>query len=252
MSRSAQESVDMILERYTKTKAAVFASKITNTYSRLGRTYTPPKYGKNSGRANTVIFPIYATTTSVSGEVYRVCQGVMIRGPNHARVPTDRISFITIEMMHHKDSDYYKEFIQKGTFVTTSNGTKLCIRINSISRGDPNFLIFINNSLFVACNMVGEIVLNDPRLPANASISESVNGFCELYGDWINARVVEGIMMATTGGAQEEGMFAQLRKLFMIVLNMKRGQDTFCWNVESLCEKTNECVINRPFCLFNE
>lgn len=122
-------------------------------------------------------------------------------------------------------------------------------RVNSISRGDPNHLIFVNNSLFVACNLVGEIILTDKNLSANSNLEDSVEKFCGMFKEWINARVVEGILMASLGGAQEEGFFAQLRKFFMILMGMARQKDIFSWNIKDLCTEMNECLIDRPLAM---
>lgn len=92
MAETSQRCVNSILSEFVKTHAAVFASKITNTYSRLGRAYAPPSYGRNAGRANTIVMPIYATMYNEEGNKERLVSGILIRGPNHARVPTDRIN----------------------------------------------------------------------------------------------------------------------------------------------------------------
>lgn len=46
MARAAQLSINKVMSQFVRTKAAVYSSKLTNFYSRLGRSYAPPQYGK--------------------------------------------------------------------------------------------------------------------------------------------------------------------------------------------------------------
>lgn len=123
------------------------------------------------------------------------------------------------------------------------------IRNNSIARNDANYLTFANNSLFVTSNLIGELILNHPDLNQSMRMEDEVKRFCNMYGEWIAQRITEGVMMAATGGSQEEGFFAQLRKIYMILLCVKRGEVAGCWDYKNLCVKTNECLIDRPLCM---
>lgn len=157
-----------MIQNFCESNASIFSSKITNTYLRLGRSYVPPKYNKNLGRANTVIFPIYATTEDLEEVKYQICSGMLVRGPNHARIPTDRINFLTIELLHRKEGLKYIPYIKNVRYIETSTRAKLLIRTIAICRSDPNYLIFINDALFVACKLVGELIISDPNIPASS------------------------------------------------------------------------------------
>lgn len=80
-------------------------------------------------------------------------------------------------------------------------------------------------------------------------LCNEVTQFCRIHSRWIRARVVEGVMMAAIGGAQEKGFFAQLRKIFMIMVAKRRGRPALSWDISFLCDKLNECIINRPLAM---
>lgn len=86
MSRAAQLAVHHIMNIYNGTNCAMFASKLINTYSRLGGSYLPKGSSKSNDRSALVIFPIYSTCYR-DGAPMRSVSGLLIRGPHHARHP---------------------------------------------------------------------------------------------------------------------------------------------------------------------
>nr|UVF62195.1 MAG: polymerase PA [Bat faecal associated orthomyxo-like virus 1] len=248
MSRVARRAVTTSLGYYAKKNSSVFASKLVNFYSRLGRNYTPSQNPQNKTRKNIVIFPIYATLHKADGGIVRLISGVCLRGPMHAKRTTDKISIVTIELLN--DDEYYHDKIHKAKVIVTDKGFKICMRINSIERSDPNFLIFVNNSLLVAVNLLGELVLNNPLLKHDADLLSEISTWEKKYQKWLHSRVVEALVMAAIGGSQEEGYFAQYRKIFMCLLAIRRKEKCFGWDIEGLCKKTNECMINSPLPMY--
>nr|QMP82299.1 polymerase PA [Hemipteran orthomyxo-related virus OKIAV188] len=244
MSLVAKRAISNALQFYSKRHTSVFASKLVNFYSRLGKNYTPANNPNNKTRKNIVIFPIYATMYDENGETFRLLSGVCLRGPMHARKTTDKIAIVTIELLNN--DPYYHDKIHKGKVFKTDLDIDLCMRVNSIERNDPNYLIFVNNSLLVAMNLLGELVLNNPTLPHDADLLQEISRWENRYQEWLHSRVVEGVLMAATGRSQEEGFYAQYRKIFMCLLAIKRKEKCFGWDIEGLCNKTNECIIDSP------
>lgn len=50
MANVSQDCVNQIINNYKGCWASIFASKVTNTYSRLGRSYAPTSFSKQAGR----------------------------------------------------------------------------------------------------------------------------------------------------------------------------------------------------------
>lgn len=98
MAKMANEASQAIITDYNDTKLSLFASKLVNTYSRLGRSYTTPNSTRTSKTASVSVMPIYATIGTSVVRVKRLVQGLLVRSPNHARVTTDRISYLSVEM----------------------------------------------------------------------------------------------------------------------------------------------------------
>nr|QNS31064.1 PA-like protein [Insect orthomyxo-like virus 1] len=244
VGKIAQGCVDSVMDVYTNTELSVFASKITNFYTRLGRNYSPNAMFGQAYRDNTVVFPINSTQYKPDKTKVRCISGICIRGPSHAKKPTDKINFITVEILATND-EYYHDKIHKSRLIKTATGLLLCYRANSLERDDPNHLIFINNACFMTCNLVGEILLTKPGRK-NRDFQNEVQMFVNTYQHWIRERLCESILMACLGRSQEEGYFAQLRKIYMLLVAIRRRKRAQNWDIEKLCEKTNECLIDGP------
>lgn len=103
----AEEMTSEMLKEILSTNSAIMSSKYTNMFSRIGGSYGGHGTQTNKSRDSIAIFPIYATLRRPlePETVTRICTGLMIRGPIHAKSPTDRIPIITIETLpNNRDS----------------------------------------------------------------------------------------------------------------------------------------------------
>lgn len=81
---------------------------------------------KNFYNTNTTIVATYKKQRSEGiavPDTGRLVSGVLLRGPNHSRKPTDRISFLTIEFL--KANNITEEFIEYLPTANSSGKTKL-------------------------------------------------------------------------------------------------------------------------------
>jgi len=58
--------------------------------------------------------------------------------------------------------------------------------------------------------------------------------------------MAEGVIIAMLGNSQDEGIFGQVRKVFMMMVTWKRERKVVSWDVESFGKKCNECIIDSP------
>nr|QED21503.1 PA [Lestrade virus] len=253
LSKICEESCSEFLKEVLVTNSAVYSAKLTNVYSRLGGAYLDrAKKGESSLNTRRVaIFPIYATAYDISGNstdkaCHRLTSGIVIRGPNHARNMTDKINIITIEFLHKRpDVEEFCKFFNKA-IVYRGLTSFLVIRQNAVRKADPTFLMFTQNSLFVPFNLVGELTLGNPNAPSNMNPSTEINAFVADNAKWLTERFTEGVLSAAIGNSNDEGYFAGLRKLFMVVLCWRRGVVASSINLEGFCESINECLIDNP------
>lgn len=115
LAKICEKAVNMILNTLLRTRVAIMSAKVTNTYSRLGGAYLVrcKKKNTNLGDRTIAVFPIYATTQSEDGEVERLVSGFIVRGPQHTRNTTDKIDFLSVEILSKNDQtktfvNYYK------------------------------------------------------------------------------------------------------------------------------------------------
>jgi hypothetical protein len=245
-----EESTDNILQSILPSNSAVMCSKISNIYSRLGGSYsvrrsTDPDNCSHKGIA---AFPIYATLHSKkSNEVTgRVVSGVVVRGPQHTKSQTDKINLLTIEILKRTDESHtFCRYYEKAIIAVTKNNF-IVVRQNSIKKIEPTYVMFIHNSLFVPCNLIGELTINNPEIASNCNIRQLINEFVTQNEMWIRERFTEGVMSALIGNSADEGYFAGLRKIFMIILCWKRGKACASFDVVGLCSSINECLLDNP------
>lgn len=250
VSKDTNHAVTQIIKKFSVTNAAFYSSRVINAYSRLGGAYASPNADKRKF-SNVVMFPIYATATKQGVEsFYRHVSGVIIRGPHHARISSDKINIITIEEIKDcKRSIAYSKFIKKATFIKCGN-VLYCVRQNAISKQDPAFLAYVNNALFVAANSMGEVALKTGRVMKFNNLRSNFNDYLENHGHWLMERIVESVLMATLGNSQEEGAMAGTRKVFMCMLLWARGETkTFNADIKGFCDKINECIISSPLAM---
>lgn len=214
---------------FSKRRAAAYANKVVNLYSRLGGSYLGDNHG-NSNHSSFSLFPLYGVSTDENGVVTRRVDGICIRAPHHAVKTTDKVQFITIERVTtDPEMIPYLDYVKKPHHAY-HNGVRYLIRQNSIQKSDPPYLTFVLNSLFVTSNLAGELIFK--ALGDDASLDQRTFApqWINQHKEWLMERIVEGLITATTAGAQEEGSFLIVWKMFMMMpLGMvKVGQ---CSNV---------------------
>jgi len=73
--------------------------------------------------------------------------------------------------------------------------------------------------------------------------------FINLHAKWLSDRMSEGVIVSMLGNSLDEGMFGQVRKIFMMMVTWKREREMASWDVESFSSKCNECMINSPIAM---
>nr|QPZ88438.1 putative polymerase PA [Soybean thrips quaranja-like virus 4] len=246
---AAQLSTDAVIKLtslISKTKAAVYSNKLTNVYSRLGGSFLfDHKIGNLHSRV--VVFPIYSTHYNHHLEVCaRYVSGIVIRGPQHARSPTDRIPILVIETIPRgADIDYY---LSKNPpqDIFLKEDRNITFRINSIMREDCSYVTFVHNSLFIPANLLGVLSFENPQVPVKTDMAKIIDELLSVHGLWFVQRFVEGVVFAACANPRDEGYFSMLRKLYMILLSFRRDSYAACWNLSGFCDKVNECLVDNP------
>nr|APG77898.1 polymerase PB2 [Jingshan Fly Virus 1] len=249
MGSLSQKVINKLFQTFSETELAAYCSKVRNFYSRLGGAYLKRNVESNK-RPAVVIFPLYSSGQK-DGEKIRKVNGFCLRGPQHAKKPTDRIPFLTFELMgKSKRSLLYQQFIKKPRFITDSLGRKWCVRINSIMKQDPSYLTFVVNSTYLTANMIGEMTLTNASLLRSPTFEHDVIIYINTYREWFLERMAESVYMAVMGNSQEEGTLAAVRKIFMLKLNWSRGLPAWGSDLPGFAESLNECLLDQPLALY--
>lgn len=232
-----------------ESKIGEYCSQIKNFYSRMGGAYC--ERTQKGVHNNIAIFPLYSVGSGDEGSKMRRLSGICIRGPFHAKQATDRISFITVERMR-KDCYGFKyiDFLHKAHVVNCANGNVLIVRQNSILKQDPAYLAFSYNASYLSANFMGEVFLQSETAGRERSCMYAASSFLERCGPWLMERVSESVYMAITGGSQEEGAFAIIRKIYMATLGQYRGLMPHSRDWRGLGEALNECLRDSAFALY--
>nr|QPL15349.1 polymerase PA [Raphidiopteran orthomyxo-related virus OKIAV180] len=250
-----EEAASKTFHEILKTNSAITSAKLTNIHSRLGGAYLCRDLKKNRENSQIAIMPIYASTmdctTPANRRTKRILSGVLIRGPNHAKSPTDRINFITIELFHNNPNAIsFTDIVAKAMTNENKDDKEtpffLLVRQNSIMKEDPSYGTFNANALFVPLNLLGAMTLENTTLPSDYNPREALNKILQDHSDWFCESFTEGLLMAMIGNSRDEGYFALLRKLFMILHTMMNHDRCFNWNIKSFCDSINECLIDNP------
>nr|DBA44334.1 TPA_asm: polymerase PA [Cotesiavirus orthomyxi] len=247
ISTLANDVTRVLLKKMCLMKTAQHSSKMSGFYSRLGGAYSNEENVKT--HSNIAVFPIYATGLDENEERVRLVSGVCFRGQQHCRRSTDKINIYLIEKM--LKSEETKAFIDlhQWDYIECENGY-LVMRQNAINREDPSYLAFINNAMFLPANLLGVMYVEDPDMEESTSPTDILKKIEEDDQTWVCERYTEGVLMASIANSRDEGYFSMLRKLFMIVLQFRRQNLVACLDVEGLCEKVNECIIDNPFSMY--
>nr|QMP82410.1 polymerase PA [Coleopteran orthomyxo-related virus OKIAV186] len=246
----AEKSATKILKTLLKSNAALYSSKMTNFYSRLGGAYSGGTKEHNRMRRGVSYFPVYGNTSckgKLSEESFKKhVSGIVVRGPNHARMSTDRIPICTIEILKNNEENLYLVSNIKNKIVVKTNDYIIYSKPNAILKEDTAYLTYTSTSLFSPINLVGLITMEDPCIKQNCNIIEKINRTLKGKEKWLLERFTESVVMAAVGNSRDEGYFASLRKLFMVLLSWKEGDSVANWDINSFCDKTNETLIDNP------
>uniref|UniRef100_A0AAT9JF72 Polymerase PA n=1 Tax=Cryptocercus meridianus orthomyxovirus 2 TaxID=3133493 RepID=A0AAT9JF72_9ORTO len=248
MGKVCQQIVNKIFQLFGETELAAYCSVIKNFYSRLGGAYL--KRGSNNNkRPAMVIFPLYSSGI-FEGKKVRGVTGFVIRGPQHAKKSTDRIPFITFEMLNNTErGKLFQTFVKKPQFFVDNKGTRWCVRKNSILKQDPSYLAFIIDAVYLTANMVGEMTFGNLN-NRNPNIMNTALELIDACDKWILDRMVESVLMAILGNSQEEGLLSGLRKVFMLKLNWSRTKEAWGSDVSGFADSINECLLDQPLALY--
>nr|QDK54865.1 PA [Longchuan virus] len=225
------------------TRYAITAAKYINICTRLGGAYLIAISNTNKSHSTVAVMPIYANTKNLDGETSKICTGFLVRGPQHVRDGTDKINFLSFERVN---KDIPKEMLKK-CIMFEINGTYWIGCKNAMTRAAPTFGSFMQSAMFLPTNFIGEIIFNKTTF---ADASDSALEIVDSNHDFLNQRFCELIFMGLLGGSQEEGYFAGYRMLYMILMQLSRGNFSGLADKDGFFEGINECLINNPYVLF--
>nr|QPL15297.1 polymerase PA [Hymenopteran orthomyxo-related virus OKIAV174] len=242
------QAMRVLVENISERNSALFSSRLTNLYSRLGGAYLITKDNNKTTHSDIAMMPIYATLRNkITGIISRAITGIVLRGPQHSRSPTDKIQIITLEILENNHDNRSLLGIQKKHDIWFNNLFLIAVRPNSIMKEDSSFITFNGNALFVPSNLLGVMTMENQNVAPNIDMKAFVTNFLEVNLNWFAERYNEGVLMAAIGNSRDEGYFAQLRKLFMLILTYRRGGAGANWDIKEYCTKVNECLLDNPF-----
>ncbi|ASA47422.1 PA [Aedes alboannulatus orthomyxo-like virus] len=248
MARIIAKVADAYFEKFGRSNVGAYCSSLKGVYSRFGGAYLG-SHEKNKQKPGAVIFPIYSVGMR-EGETVRLITGLVIRGPQHARSATDKIPFISLELLNNDEGLRYRRFIRNSHILYDSFGRAWCYRVNSVMKGASSFITFVINSAYLPANMLGELTLGNPMNRTDYKADEEMTKYIADHGGWMMERCAESVMMSAIGSSQEEGAMAIIRKIYMLKLNWYRGGKSIGCDTPGLAEALNECLINAPFALY--
>lgn len=248
----AEKNTTKMLKEMLCTNAAKYSSGMTNFYSRLGGAYLGGTREHNKMRKGIAYMPIYSNQKREDGEggliETRDLTGIVIRGPNHTRNPTDRIPICTVERFEiNKENLYLVERVGKAILIKLpQENVMYLVRPNSIMKGDCAYLTYTSTALFSPINTLGLLTIENQGISQGCNLMELIQEGIDKSSQWFRERFTEGIVMAAVGNSRDEGYFASLRKIYMVLLSWKRGKLAANWDINSFCKKTNDNLLDNP------
>lgn len=112
---------------------------------------------------------------------------------------------------------------------------------------DASYCTFMSNSLFLPINMFGVMTIENPSVDSDCNMKSLMHRTLEENSTFFIERFTEGILMAMLGNSRDEGYFACMRMIFMVLYARRKGDHTANWDIDSFCKKTNECLLDNPF-----
>lgn len=246
-----------VFEKRLKTNAGMQMSRTTNTYSRIGGAYNAEKVLGKEMFKNIAIFPLVATLHPINEQhdknndnKLRLISGIIIRAPYHARRPTDRIMCITIELVKNEGKTF--EFMKYVNNCLLIEGPifSIVIRQNAFMKEDSTYNTFTTNALFTPIIMLGCMTLENLNIPSNEDMVNLINSIFSRGESWFLDRMVEGLMFALIGNARDEGYFACLRKMFLILYAWRKQKACASFDIVTFCNKMNDCLIDNPISMY--
>lgn len=246
MYREIQEWILSFYKKVSERNVGMFMNYIQNFYSRLSGAYNTT-IGNRSTHSFIAAIPIKCTLYKNNTISKRLITGIAFRGPHHCKSPTDKMTLIIIEKIDVRKLP--KHFYKNPTIIRTLEGEYFLIRKTAIKKIDGIHLTFIDNALFMATNMIGDILLNHKNNTTERVFRTLLQTFLtnDRAVNFFVDRVIDSVLMAVIGNARDEGFLSVFRKLIMILINDKRGENCFTFTVEGLCDKINECILDNPF-----
>uniref|UniRef100_A0A0K8UJQ1 Uncharacterized protein n=1 Tax=Bactrocera latifrons TaxID=174628 RepID=A0A0K8UJQ1_BACLA len=242
----AQMQLELLNKVVARSNVGILISETTNTFSRLSKSYLAG-VGKTGSHARIVILPIRSTYyLGQDTKVHkRRISGLLVRGPMHARATSDRINIVTIEMVNNS---FETKFIKKHCLIKFKDGKRLLIRQNAYKKIDAPYLAYVRNSLFNPANLLGDMLSCKMKKVNMTNLTHQADELLRNFESsrFFVDRVTENVLMAVIGNSRDEGYFSMLRKLLMILLNSRRGEISFTFNLDEFCDSVNENLIDNP------
>lgn len=202
----------------------------------------------NQMRQGVSAFPIYATLQSLEDQSShkKLLSGIVIRGPNHSRMPTDRIPIITVELfVNNPENKFMTGQITNGIRYTGKRMLVL-VRTNSTMKEDNAYCTFTSTSLFSPLNTAGMMIMENHSVLQDHNVRAEANTFIKTSAAWVMERFTESVLMAAIGNSRDEGYLANLRKIYMMMFSWREDNSVANWDIESFCNKTNDCLVDNP------
>lgn len=247
----AQNACRELYNLMTRIRAGHTCYRVMNFYSRLGGPYALDVVLGNAAHSSIAVFPIYHTAhkkRDLRKKPIRLLSGVVFRGPHHLREATDKVNLLIIERVG--PNCRVDRVLEKGILLDS----KWFVRCNAIRKADPTYLSFLHNAFFVPMNYAGELMSAHANF---AKLQADPAEWSTIFGDVLTVprqyhaeRLTEIIMMGILGGSQEEGHFAILRMVYMLLLEYKNSEPVFVLDLDALAQAMNECLIDSAWAMY--
>lgn len=238
--------VDYILKIVAGNNTGLLINQMQNFYSRISGSYNTT-FGNKTTHSKIACIPL-KVNISRNGEKEWYCSGLAFRGPHHTRNATDKMTILIIERVTEEMPETMYD-ISKTCYVKSREGKMYVIRQESIKKIDGTHITFLNNALFLAINSIGELLQQHPLF--NTNETEALRliktfGYDSESMAFVMNRIADGVVMGIIGNARDEGFLSVYRKFIMAMIAMRKREICYTFDVDGLCDKANECIIDNP------
>lgn len=178
-----------IIQYFLSLQAGMTVGRMCRFYSRMGGAYDQKITVTNKDRSNISVFPITATlyqqgSESPNTNKVRSVSRIVLKGLSHARSPSDRINFVTIEIMKCNDvcMDFCKYLNSSISYICSDQ--IYIIRNNSIMKEDAVYNSFAYTSMFTPINLIGCMTLENPDTPQNFDMERGMEDDTYIYNSY--------------------------------------------------------------------